>query len=85
MNEPIRLPENERTLQIDGDFDGCVIIRTADGSPMIPVLNAKDFQPIVLTCIPTDVILVEIQSLGIAEDLNLGDPEFVLGFGYPDL
>ena len=83
MSEYIQLPKEPTTAADDG-FSGCIIIKAADGTPMIPMLNAKDFQPIVLTCMPTDVILVETQSIGIVEDIDLGESALVCGYGYPE-
>ena len=83
MNEHIKLPEDEQVpLNVDDDFSGCIVIKAADGSPLL--LEAKDFQPFVLTCGPTEGKLLQTQSLGVVEDIDLGGSELVLGFGYPD-
>ncbi len=90
MNEQIKLPEvieiplDPHVKHIPVGFGGCVTIRAIDGSPLVPLMFATDFQPFVLTCGPTDGKLVETQSFGIAEDINLGGSTFVCGYGYPD-
>ena len=53
-------------------FEGCVIVRAADGEALKP-LNSKDFQQIVLTCLPTDVTLVETTSFGLVISDSFGE------------
>jgi hypothetical protein len=82
MIEEILLPEEQPQFIPDFDFEGLVTVRSITGGPLNP-LAVSDFQPIVLTCIPSDAIFVETTTLESNGEFVLEDPESVLGNGFP--
>lgn len=82
MNEEIHIPEEPVEFVPEYDLDGCIIIRGANGELVKPVLEGC-FEPIVLTCIPSDAIFVETASIESVDDDILGGTENVLGGGFP--
>ena len=62
MNEPIRLPEPDRLdAEIEYDFDGCITIKPCDPDAVDQIM--ADFTPVVLTCVPNDAILVQVDTI----------------------
>ncbi len=77
----IKLPEPEgfNLNRLNEDMPGFIVVKPGDGGD--PLL--KDFQPIVLTCMPDDGILVEAHGFNFIEE-ELCQSDFVLSFGYPE-
>ena len=82
MNEEIRIPEEPAEFVPEYDLEGCIIVRGANGEPVNSTVPGY-FQEIILTCIPSDAILVETTSLEPVGDVILEGAENVLGDGFP--
>lgn len=63
MLASIKLPAPERLVPhpVQVDFDGLIIIKPADGSDSL--LPDDYFQPISLTCVPLDAIIVQAHTM----------------------